>query len=591
MTVKLSAQDEQFVQAKTTQLLGNLHAKRAKSFQLLALPPLLYYVVRDLSSGEIDVPLVMFAFALANNIASMWTVRQAKLRHLAVPQCLFGLFVMVLLVSLCDGMLQSQVLWLVALGPAIACLTMGERTIKAVFVASLVVIMIPSLAELGWPDLLLRERTPTKTFILRMVFLLFLSGSSWVACVHADRQDEWLQKNNDELEAARAKAASAAASKSEILATISHEIRTPMNGILGTAQHLTRSSLNDQETNFARIILDSGRNLIDVLNAILDLSKIESGRFTLRSTSMRLDHSVRDIVREVSRSVCAEQLSIQAINSKRPVEMLGDPSRFEQVLRNVLVSFVGYAQTHPIEVQLCADEGHAHIEFRIPKLRLDACALTTMQNPAAILTNQTGTNQHIALTMKVSHAIIGLMGGSLTVTSTQEMGTFATWTLCDASLHLGSCPTISTSNTLELSRFDAGSLHALVVDDNEINLRVARRQLEQIGCSVSVANDSRKAVEMCETETYDIVFMDLQMPKLSGIQATELIREGQGPNAASPIIAFTADAYDLDLQTLEDAGMQGHLAKPFRITELRRLLESIEASQHKNLEKIERKEA
>lgn len=587
MTAELSAQDEQFVEAKTEELLGNLHSKRVKSFQVLAIPPFLYYVIRDLLSGDFGLQLAMVTFALVNNVASMWTVRQAKLRHLAAPQCVLGLFIMVLLLALSDGMLQSQALWLIALGPTIACLTMGERAIKAVFVASIVVVMIPSLAEIGWPDLLLRERTPIKVFILRMVFLLLLSGFSWLACMHADRQDQWLQENNDELEAARAKAATAAASKSEFLATISHEIRTPMNGILGTAQHLSRSSLCSQETNFARIILDSGRNLIDVLNAILDLSKIESGRFTLRSTAMRLDHSVRDIVREVSRSVSAEQLSIQVINSKRPVEMLGDPSRFEQVLRNVLVSFVGYAQTQPIEVQLCADEGNARIEFRIPKLRLDTDSLTTMQDPAAILANQTSADQHVALAMKVSHDIIDLMGGELTVTSTPDKGTLAVWTLCDASLHLGACPSVSTSNTLEISRFDAGSLKVLVVDDNEINLRVARRQLEQIGCCVSVANDSQKAVDMCEQETYSIVFMDLQMPKLSGIQATELIRGGQGPNVTTPIIAFTADEFNLDLQTLEDAGMQGHLAKPFRRTELLRLLESIEAAEHELPKKIE----
>lgn len=588
MPLQAPAIDEQRVHAKAKELLGDLHAKRLQSFQFLSAPAQVYYLARNFIVEGFSIPTIMILVALANNLFTMWAIRQPKLRHVAAPQFVGGLYLLILLMSLCDGMLQSHILWLVTVGPAISCLTMGERAIKAVFVAGLVLIFIPSMAELWWPDLLLRERTPPMILVLRMLCLFLLSGASWLACRHTEHQDRWLKQQNSDHEAARAAAAAAASSKSDFLATMSHEIRTPMNGILGTAQHLARSDLSEQEKGFAGIILDSGRKLLDVVNAILDLSKIESGRFQLRNAPMRLDHCLRDIVREVSRSFSAQKLSILAQNSERPVAMQGDPSRIEQVLRNLLVSFVGYAKTHTIEVQLCAQQGNARFEFRIPELHLDDDAQTTLQEPAKVLTDPEHHHRRVALAMKVSHDIIQLMGGSLRVTSTKEAGTFVIWSLFDASLQLGADPTMTMSHTLENSLLDVGSLSVLVVDDNLINLRVASRQLEQMGCTVTIASDGQQAVQACEQETFSVVFMDLQMPKLSGFEATRIIRSGQGPNAKTPIIAFTADAYDVDLQALSAADMQGHLAKPFRATELRRLLDSLDPNKRGKFAAFER---
>lgn len=572
MGAETSPIDRDAVEAMAEELLVKLRAESLMSFQKFTLFPLFYYAIRGFFIG-FDVGVMVVIAALLNNLATMWTVRLPKYRHLAAPQYIAGLYVLVSLVSFVDGLLQSHVLWFVGLGPIMGSLTMGPRAIRTCLYVGIGVVLLSAGAEYFWPNFLIRGHPPGAVWLLRIVFITVMSAFGLLAAWHSAKQEEQIRKQREAVEAARAKVQAAADSKSEFLAAMSHEIRTPMNGILGTAQHLAGSGLDRQQMGYTRLILHSGRQLMDVLNAILDLSKIEAHKFKLRDTKVRLDRIFRDVVGEIGRSFSARRLSLTSKGGDRPVLVEGDPSRIEQVLRNLLSVVVRYAQNHPVEVELDIHGDSARFEFRIPGYQLAPDQQCVLENPALALSRGLSESQRLALIMKVSRAVVDLMGGEISVDSDGKGGTCIGWhlhkSMTDPSLELidggGSSVEMSSDAVVVGHR-------VLVVDDNEINLRVAQKQLEQLGCTVVVKRDGLEALKICETERFSAVFMDLQMPKLSGLQATRAIRESGGPNADTTIIAFTANAYDADLDALDAAGMNGHLAKPFRVEALRRLL-------------------
>lgn len=562
-------------QAVAQELLRKLRHDRLAVFQKFSLFPLVYYAIRCVVIGEYAIFIGVLA-ALVNNLANIWLLRCSRWSDLAAPIYVGGLYVMVLVIAVFDDLLQSAALWIVILGPILAALTMGVRATKINFLISTLVVAFVAVGDFTLSDLPIRQQNPETLVVLRFVGLFTLSGFSMLANSRSAKMEHEIQARNQEREEARAKMEAAAASKSEFLATMSHEIRTPMNGILGTAQHLAGCKLDETQLGYTRVILHAGHQLMDVLNAILDLSKIEAEKFELRDSKLRLDRMFRDVVKEVSRSFSAQSLSLTRRGGNEPLLVQGDPSRIEQVLRNMLVAVVSCARNHEVEVTLDASGESPCVTVAVPGRRLDERSLDMLQDPAYALSLQSTESQRVALAMKVSHAIVKLMGGDISVKSSMPTGTSLTWCLSKGSVQEDCELTLSGGARVD-SEMDCILAHAvLVVDDNEINLRVARMQLEQMGCCVSVAKDGAQAVVLCDQVEFSAIFMDLNMPNLSGVEATRLIRQGSGPNLHTPIIAFTADAYDADLDALDAAGMNGHLTKPFRIEALRRLLSKLE---------------
>lgn len=568
-------QDSAQVQATAQELLVKLRADTLSVFQIFSLIPLLYYTYRTHLVG-MDVAFYGVLVGLANNLANIWLLRRSPWPHLAAPIYISGLYVMVAGVAFVDNLLESPVLWFVFMGPVLAALTMGVRAVKINAGISFAVIALVAVCEFSLTGLPVREHPPAVLWIMRIVGIVMLSGFGLIASWRALKQERKIAAQNEIQEQARAKVEAAAVSKSEFLATMSHEIRTPMNGILGTAQLLAGSQLGETQQGYTTVILDSGRQLMDVLNAILDLSKIEAMKFELRDAKVRLDRVFRDVIREVGQSVYAQHVEVKAVGGQQPMMVQGDPSRIEQVLRNLLTAVVQYASGGELVVQLETQGDSARIEIRLPGQELASSELAVLEEPGLALSLRPSESQRIALAMKVSHAIVALMGGALVVESDPEQGTVLKWFLCKGALELDCELSLSTGSRLEVSVESWDSQEVLVVDDNAINLRVARMQLEQMGCEVTVANNGAEAIERCGEIEFAAIFMDLQMPELSGVDTTKIIRSSHGPNAQTPIIAFTADAYDADLAALEAVGMNGHLTKPFRVESLRRVLSKLQ---------------
>lgn len=561
--------------ATANNLLNQLRDDRLASFQKMALLPLGYYTYKALSVGLIGAFCVIL-LGTANNLLTMWLLHRPRTRRWAAPLFVGGFQLLCGAVACYDNLLDSPALWFICGAPLMAALTMGSKAVKLNVIASILVIVGVVVGEFTLLDLPFRDHPDAALWKMRLIGLFVISGFGLIAAWRSHKLSKEILTKNEELEKARAKAQFAANSKSEFLATMSHEIRTPMNGILGTAQHLIGCGLDKEQSEYSRVVLDSGHRLMDVLNAILDLSKIEAQQFELRDTELRLDRVFKDVCKEVDRAFEAHAVELSFVEIKQPTLLQGDPSRIEQVLRNLLMTMVNLAGASRVEVELQAETGSACIEFRLPNTVLLAKERAILEEPRSVLSQRPNESQRLALVMAVSKEIIKLMGASLVVHEDTKKGTLVRWFFCRTANQQASEQVMVSATNLEVSLGLSKVHDVLVVDDNAINRRVARMQLEQLGCKVSLANDGEHALEMCEQRVYSVIFMDLSMPKLGGREATRLIRSQSGPNAKTPIIAFTADAYDAELDTLAAVGMNGHLAKPFRVAALTRLLNNLE---------------
>lgn len=569
--------EPQDVRSAANQLLNQLRDDRLSVFQKLSLAPLIYYSYRAYAVGMYFAFYVLLV-AIASNLFNIWLLRRPKGRKWAAPIYVGGFYVLFPGIACFDDLIEAPSLWFICGGPMMAALTMGKRAVKVNLIASIGVVLSVALGELVLTDMPVRAHPDAAIWRMRLFVLFVISGFGLVAAWRSYKLSGEIQAENQEIDRARDRTQAAAASKTDFLATMSHEIRTPMNGILGTAQHLLGSDLDQEEKEYSRVVLDAGHKLMDVLNAILDLSKMEANQFVLRDTPLRLDRVFKDVCQELRRSHESHPVELSFTEIKQPTLLQGDPSRIEQVLRNLLMTIMHLADGARIEVELKSADATACIEVRVPGLCLDPKSRSILEDPKSALGTQPDDRQRLALVMSVSRDIIALMGGSLEVHADETQGTITRWLFFCGTRTESSDLIVSSGTNLEISLGMSSPHHVLVVDDNEINRRVARMQLEQLGCTVSLAKDGSEAVEMSKQATYSVIFMDLSMPKRNGREATRDIRSSPGPNADTPIIAFTADAYDADLESLQAAGMNGHLSKPFRVAALTRLLNELDSN-------------
>lgn len=563
--------EQQRVEEVAQELLSLQKARRLKSFQRLVALPLLGYCFLTLKLGLL-YPFIGVVIAIVNLGLNVWMIRRPATQHLAGPFFLGGTLVLLGLACMQDGRIASPSLWVILIVPLVSALTIGSSAPRRYLW-----ICLGALALVGLVDAF--ELVPVRhvydnraLFRMRLLVLVLLSGLGLIAAWHSMKQSKRIEGQSRAIQEASEEVQAASRSKSKFLATMSHEIRTPMNGILGTAQHLAMGELDKEQRQYNEVIVASGNQLMDVLNSILDLSKIEAGKFELRDTELRLDRLFRETVAQIRQNYAAQAVELRVRGGDLPLRLRGDAIRIEQVLRNLLAVVVESAVCGPIEVQLGVEGLDAVIELASPFEVQDPQLLEVLQSPQTAMSQRPNESHRLALVMKVSQALIELMGGNFAVQCAADRHYRIRWSfplpVCD--LSQDSAPWNSQSMEVLFDSWEG--MKVLVVDDNAINLRVAKKQLEHLGCVVSVASDGEEALAHCEKTTFAIVFMDLQMPRMSGQDATRKIRSGQGPNRDTAIVAFTADAYDADLNALREAGLNGQLSKPFRVQALKRVL-------------------
>ncbi len=358
--------------------------------------------------------------------------------------------------------------------------------------------------------------------------------------------------------------------KSEFLANMSHEIRTPMNGILGMAGFLADTRLDTEQREYVATIRASADHLLSVINDILDFSKLEAGKLQLEMSPFDLRRLVQEVVEILTPQATAGRLDLVVRDDPRlPRELLGDPGRLRQILTNLAGNAIKFTPVGHvmIEIELISQQDDealvrlavADTGIGIPADKLAAIFEKFTQVDASMARRFGGTGLGLA----ISRQLADLMGGHLLVESREGRGsTFWLEVPLRVSHETDTrqpVPTLSARPVVAPS-----GLRVLVAEDNAINQKVARKMLENLGCSVDLVADGREAVQMVQTLPYDIVFMDCQMPEMDGYAATAAIRGLPGEANLVPIVAMTAHAMAGDRERCLAAGMDDYISKPIK---------------------------
>jgi signal transduction histidine kinase len=395
------------------------------------------------------------------------------------------------------------------------------------------------------------------------------------------RQKHALEVLNNELFAAKEVALAATRTKSMFLANMSHEIRTPMNGIIGVAEMLRNSKLDDEQKELLRIIEISGNNLLIIINDILDFSKIETGKIELESVDM-------DIVAEIEQTLTlmkfrAGEKSIilnSHIDKKIFRYVKGDPVRIKQILINLVGNALKFTDQGKVELFVeMIDERNEDVvlNFKVVDTGIGIKEDTKSRLFKAFSQADPSHTRRFGgtgLGLAISFELCKLMDGTMGVESKEGEGSTFWFNLV---LKKGEKPKEERYKEIDLDIDYNKSLKVLLAEDNAINQKVEKYALEKFGHKVEIAKNGLEAVNMFKKNKYDLVLMDIQMPEMDGLEATRNIRhyEKQIKRKSNiKIVALTACVMEGDRERFIDAGMNDVISKPFKMKDMMTLFKN-----------------
>ena len=407
-------------------------------------------------------------------------------------------------------------------------------------------------------------------------YVLALSDTS----SYHDMIDE-INRKNDSLIRLNDKAMSASKAKSTFLANMSHEIRTPLNAVIGMS-HIAKDSLENREKAAASIdqVLRASKHLLELLNNVLDMSKIESGKFTLASEPFSLQTALEEVIDIFSQRCDEKGIDLITAIDKLPATVTGDSLRLKQVIINLLGNAVKFTDAGG-SVRLAVngrEEGALTLTVSVrdtgigmSQEQISRLFTAFEQTDNSIATRYGGTGIGLAL----SQHLIGLMGGVVTVESRPGEGSAFSFTIeLPVEQDSGDVKKEISPDSLDLSQ-----KRVLIVDDAEINRIIISEFLSKTNAIIEEAEDGAQAVSLFKEspeQYYDLILMDVQMPNMDGYEATRQIRSVPRRDAESlPIVAMTANAYREDVEKALDSGMTAHLAKPLGIDRVYGLLSQL----------------
>ncbi|MBS0347614.1 MAG: response regulator [Proteobacteria bacterium] len=385
-----------------------------------------------------------------------------------------------------------------------------------------------------------------------------------------------IKELNLQLEKRVEEAEDANRAKSTFLANMSHEIRTPLNVIIGFSQLLKKPFAGTEHAAKLDEVVTSGRHLLAIINDILDLSKIEAEQIHLQSQAFRVP-TVVDHAHSMLAMLAEEKgLSLRQEIDGRLNDMIvmGDALRLGQILINFINNAVKFSDRGSIVIRAGLDtlqDGHAILRFEVEDAGIGISPEQQSRLFQAFSQADTSTSRKYGgtgLGLVISRKLAMLMDGDAGVRSQPGVGSTFWFT---ARLALGSPDMLRAAAELPDDAPLRANARILVVEDNELNQDVAREILAEFGLTADVANNGMEAVEMAQHKAYDLILMDMQMPVMDGLEATQRIRAIQGLDTV-PIIAMTANAFEDDRKRCEDAGMSDFVPKPVEPPILRRTL-------------------
>ena len=388
----------------------------------------------------------------------------------------------------------------------------------------------------------------------------------------------------NEIKRVRRQAEKASIAKSEFLANMSHEIRTPMNAIIGMNDIIMEECKDPSIYNYAKDVQSAAKNLLAIINDILDLSKVEAGKMELVPTEYYLKTIVGEVVGMMDMAASKRGLIMKyECDETIPCRYYGDDGRIKQILINILNNAIKFTKEGYVRAYVTGKPGEGEDEeiltFRVEdtgcgirqedleKIFEDFRQVDSKRNRSV-----EGTGLGLAI---VKH-LVELMGGVINVESVYGEGTAVTVTIPQRIVDrcpIAEMPEISQAEQGPDETFTAPGVKVLIVDDNAVNRKVARNFLKNYAFELDEAESGPKAIELVRQKRYDIIFMDHMMPMMDGIEAMEIIRRDCGENGNGAIfIALTANAMEGMRQRFLDKGFQDFISKPLDRKELRQIL-------------------
>ncbi|WP_199117730.1 PAS domain S-box protein [Pedobacter sp. ASV28] len=361
--------------------------------------------------------------------------------------------------------------------------------------------------------------------------------------------------------------------KEMFLSVMSHEIRTPLNAIIGMTHLLIDNDPKASQIDDLNILKFSGENLLNIINDVLDFTKIETGNLNLEFLPLSLSNLCNDIVNslQVSSQKKKNVLTLH-YDQKIPGLLLGDKTRLYQILMNLLGNAIKFTNKGRVDLKVKlfgeqADAADIYFEIAdngigIPSDKKEYIFETFTQAKADISRKYGGTGLGLAITKK----LLKLYGSDIQVNSIEGKGTTFSFLI-----HFNKASQTAILKEAKPVVFEGKRV--LVVDDNEINILIAKRILMKWGLTIDFASDGYKAIECITQKNYDLVFMDIKMPGINGFETTTIIRGLDGDYYKKlPIVALTASTLHDEESKFKESGMNGHILKPFNPTEIKKIL-------------------
>lgn len=364
--------------------------------------------------------------------------------------------------------------------------------------------------------------------------------------------------------------------KDQFISNMSHEIRTPLNAVIGFTDLLSGTSLNKEQEEYIQIVQSASKNLLGLINNILDMSKIESGKLVLENLPVDIEQIVTDAVRILEPKAKEKGIQLRHnIASNIPAKVMGDQLRLSQILYNLLGNAVKFTDEGYVEISCKLvsgpDDKKQYISFSVR----DTGIGVPLEKQAVIFERFTQANSDTerlyggtGLGLNIVKSIVDIHGGSLTMESTPNKGTAFNFILPFKKYEEIENADFENNDTKGQQLFLAQPLNILLAEDNMINAMLAKQVLANAGHNVTHVLNGALAIEAVQHCQYDIVLMDMQMPVMNGIEATKYIRQMEGAVSLIPVVAMTADSLYGEMQACSDAGMNGYVSKPFQEEDL-----------------------
>jgi len=369
-----------------------------------------------------------------------------------------------------------------------------------------------------------------------------------------------IDRLSKELEESRIEAKKAQIAKSEFLANMSHEVRTPLNGIMGFSEIMTETQLTEEQAESVHVIKSCGEILLNIINDVLDIANFDAEKLELKRVDFELEGLLSGICRSIEKKLGKRNIKVfQSMDIGASSVLSGDPDRLKQIIANLMDNSSKFTKSGEILLQVKRvkeDKKTLTLKFSvedsgigIPEDKIEQIFEPFCQGDGSSTRKYGGTG----LGLFICRRLTNMMGGEMWVESKVNEGSTFHFTA-----QFGKVLSLKPAKETNKKESILIGLNILLVEDNKMNQKLIVKMLSKLGCKIDIADDGVIGVEKVKAYNYDMIFMDMQMPNMNGVDATKEIRHW----STIPIVAMTANAGECDRNACIDAGMNDYLAKP-----------------------------